>query len=175
MRSFNEVEMRIREFSPELDSDVVRTCICELQDFGRAQDARMPPGRQISSRYLADLQEKCAMWKGAIFVAESGGQVVGFISVLAAVPVAEPLDGVTEEARVVDLYVADSARGLGLGKMLMTRAVSFVASHSARWLRVSVFAQNTSALEMYKKFGFSELELSLELDLKSQRLAQETP
>ena len=58
-----------------------------------------------------------------MLVAADDGAVAGYLCVLSRVPSDEPADGVAEEARVVDLFVVEAARGRGIARSLLDAAV----------------------------------------------------
>jgi ribosomal protein S18 acetylase RimI-like enzyme len=98
-------------------------------------------------------------------VAEQQGEVIGYVCVLSCVPSSEPADGLKEEAQIVDLVVTEKARGYGVGPSLLEAAEEFASAQGAKWLRVQVFAWNSSARSLYDKLGFSEFEVTLEKQL----------
>ena len=78
-----------------------------------------------------------------LLVAETGGEVSGFLAVLEA-----------EDARVIDLIaVASDAQGVGVGAALVT---SFTARHASpgRELRVGTQIANAPSLRLYARHGF---------------------
>lgn len=154
--------MQIREFDERNDYARVTRLFCELQDHARTNDNRVPPGEPIVERYISNLQAKCAAHEGKIFVAESEGEIFGYVCILALVPCAEPADGILNQSEIVDLIVSASARSSGVGRALVNRAESYAVSRGSIWMRVNVFAWNTSAQAMYKRVGFSEYEVTYE-------------
>lgn len=161
---------RVREFDRLIDRIEVERLLIELQDFGRAHDSRMPPGQDICEAYLENLQQQCLQYSGQILVAEINGILSGYVCVLCSAPAADPADGVSIEARVVDLIVAPKARGLGIGRLLLNEAERRAIEAGAKWLRVAVFAWNKAALSMYESMGYSAHEITLERQLVSHAL-----
>jgi ribosomal protein S18 acetylase RimI-like enzyme len=152
----------IRAFDAGSDTAAVEALVQALQDFGRAQDTRLPAGAAMSSAYLASLRAACERHAGRIFVAELDQAVIGYACVLSCMPTVEPADGVAEEARVVDLFVSEAARGRGVGQRLLAAAEAHAVAQGARWLRVAVFAWNDKALSLYDGLGFSRHEVVME-------------
>ena len=101
----------IREFDPLRDHDAVRSCAVELQDFERELDPRMPPGEQITDRYLDLMFRRCAEFDGVVLVEEADGVVTGFVSVWTRYRSSEPDDDPAEHGYVSDLVVAARHRG----------------------------------------------------------------
>jgi phosphinothricin acetyltransferase len=88
------------------------------------------------------------------FVAETNGEVVGWI---ALVPVSSRCcyAGVAE----VSAYVAEDARGQGVGSVLLERIVES-SEHAGIWtLETGVFPENEPSLALLKRFGFREVGL----------------
>lgn len=157
--------MIVREFDGNSDFDGIRACLIELQDFERRIDPRRPAGDEIASACISDALSECAEWRGTIFVAEEGGEIAGYTTVLAKVRSGELDDGDFEYAYVADLVVRERHRDRGIGRKLMAKAEAYARGEGARWLRVSVLAENESARRLYMTSGFSELHVELEKEL----------
>ncbi len=54
---------------------------------------------------------------------------------------------------VQDIFVSDSARGLGLGRRLLAEAAALSAARGGSYLRLSVEADNETALAFYARVG----------------------
>ena len=70
------------------DAVAVRRLIAELQDSLSPLDESLPRGAQMASAYYAQTMERCREQAGTIFVADAGGEVVGFVVVLTRGPFA---------------------------------------------------------------------------------------
>jgi arsenate reductase len=83
------------------------------------------------------------------FVAELGGQVAGWI---AAVTVSSPCvyTGVIEHS----VYVADHARGHGIGRILLQRLITASEAAGIWTLQAEVFPKNTASLALHHRAGF---------------------
>jgi ribosomal protein S18 acetylase RimI-like enzyme len=55
---------------------------------------------------------------------------------------------------IANLIVAPEAEGRGAGRLLLEKAEDWVRARGFRWLTLSVFAQNTRAREVYRRFGY---------------------
>ena len=91
-------------------------------------------------------------------LAREGGAVLG-------AALASPVFSTTCGAAgvyVSDLWVADTARGTGLGRTLL-RAVADFAVHrwQARFMKLTVYEENTSARAFYDRLGFDMAERDL--------------
>ena len=58
--------------------------------------------------------------------------------------------------RIEAVGVTSKYRGLGIGKKLVEKAISFAEDEDYDRLNLDVYLINTSALELYRKYGFME-------------------
>ncbi len=86
------------------------------------------------------------------FVAVEGGEVVGWIA-LAPVSERRCYAGVAE----VSAYVAEGARGRGVGAALLEALVPSTERAGIWTLETGVFPENESSLALLKRFGFREV------------------
>lgn len=156
--------MEIRRFGPE-DAVAVTRCIAELQDYERGIDDRVLPGEAVEGWYLDHLLKACGEQDGAIFVAEEGGQVVGFAAVQSRVPNEDSDERAYNFALISDLGVNESHRGAGIGRALIASCEAFARNRRARWLRIAVLGQNTGARGLYERCGFEDRQVLLEKPL----------
>lgn len=56
---------------------------------------------------------------------------------------------------VQDLYVAEEARGLGIGRRLMAEVARWASTHGATHVRLSVDRDNVSGQSFYERIGMS--------------------
>jgi ribosomal protein S18 acetylase RimI-like enzyme len=150
----------IREYEPDRDHRGLHECVVQLQEFERALEPLLPPGEEIAEPYLGFLLSRCAEADGRIFVAEIGGKVAGFVSVLARVQ-SQEVDDPAEYAYISDVLVLPNHRGKGVGRRLLEHAEGFARKSGARILRVSVLARNRDGYDLYRRLGFSDYQLQL--------------
>lgn len=86
---------------------------------------------------------------GHRFVAERDGGVVGWIA-LAPVSGRECYAGVAE----ISVYVAEEARGTGVGSALLAAVVESAERDGLWTLQTSVFPENEPSLALLRRFGF---------------------
>jgi L-amino acid N-acyltransferase YncA len=86
---------------------------------------------------------------GHRFVAERGGRVIGWIA-LAPVSTRRCYAGVAE----VSVYVAEDARGEGVGSELLATAIASSERDGIWTLQTSVFPENAASLALLRRFGF---------------------
>jgi ribosomal protein S18 acetylase RimI-like enzyme len=152
--------------SPELSAATVRLLrtrdlpalerlVAELQDYERRLDDRILPGSAIAAGYTRAMMATCASQTGVIFVAEVGGEVVGFATVRARVPSEELDEPPGSYALLSDLAVAEGHRGVGIGRALVDAAEAHARHYGAAELRVAVLARNSVARALYGAAGFN--------------------
>ncbi|MGI9287457.1 MAG: GNAT family N-acetyltransferase [Pseudomonadales bacterium] len=163
--------MRIRVAKIDADFGQIRERLIELQDYERQIDARMPSGETIADSYFSEMLKNCKAHLGQILVAEVDDLIVGYVTVLAKTSSGEIDDGDIEYGLIYDLVVKDKWRGNALGRKLIEASETFAKTNGARWLRLSVLAQNRSARALYSSIGFSELYVDYEKDLREPKYA----
>jgi ribosomal protein S18 acetylase RimI-like enzyme len=144
------------------DRAALETCFCELQAFEQTLVDNLAEPAAICAQYLDELEAKCAKYAGVCLVAETAGDVVGFVCVLARAlsDEIEQLD--REYAFVTDLVVLEPFRRLGIGSLLLDAAEAYAAGQGATRLRIGVLAANFSAHRLYHKLGYVDKEIILE-------------
>jgi len=157
--------MNIRPYRSDTDGEQLRACVIELQDFERELDPRMPPGEEIVDDYIVAMLFRCRMCDGQVLVADSNGELAGYVTILNRVQSDDLDDGNLEFGLIADLLVRKDYRGQGLGKDLMAAAESFAKEHGVRWLRISVMSENSAARSLYASSGFAEIYAELEKEL----------
>lgn len=159
----------VRPYDPRRDRESLVACVAALQDFERALEPSLPPGSRIARRYVEAMLQRCAAYRGRVFVAELDGRVGGFVCVLARVPETAPDAWTRPHAAVGELYVDDGLRGCGLGRALLEEAERHAREHDAERLRVQVLAANEPARRLYEDFGFRDRLVELEKPLGPRR------
>lgn len=73
-----------------------------------------------------------------------------------------PTEGLPDGcAELVKFYVDDSARGLGVGKILMQRSIDFAKQAAYHRLYLESFPGFTTAIAMYRRSGFKNIAHAL--------------
>ena len=82
-------------------------------------------------------------------MADMDGQVVGFASL-------SPVSGrcVYGGVREVTIYVAESARGRGVGGQLLSRLVAATEEHGIWTLQAGIFPENAASIRIFERAGF---------------------
>jgi len=144
----------VRSYDAGLDGDALRALVVDHQDFHRALEA-WPEGKAIVDVYVAFLETECARHDGRILVAALGGEVIGFICVVASTRNDSP-DDPAPFAWVHDVFVRPDRRGQGVGRSLLAAAETFARGQGAQTLRLGELDRNARARALYRVLGFRD-------------------
>lgn len=95
------------------------------------------------------VDEDAALAPDGIFVAESGGELVGAITTRS--------DRDTGRGRIVNLAVDPRFRGCGLGRALIGRALDHFRALGLEYAVIETMAQNAIGQRLYPACGFQEV------------------
>ena len=155
MTGASDAPATIRPYDASRDREALSACVIEQQDFHRSLESFWPEGRAIVDRYVKYLEDQSAAYDGCILLAEDGGDIVGFMSVVASTQADSPDDPATF-AWIHDVFVKATHRRRGLARRLMAEAESFARAHGARQLRLGVLSSNASARALYQDLGYRD-------------------
>ena len=98
-----------------------------------------------------------ATWDGnhlpfARLVARANNRVIGW-SALSPVSTRRVYRGVAE----VSVYVAESGRGAGVGRLLLEALIKEAEEHGIWTLQAGIFPENTASIALHKGCGFREV------------------
>lgn len=128
----------------ERDGAVLHGLVLRLADATR-------PGKGVTSA-PGDFARHAARFEALI--AEQGGNPIGFCLYFPSFSSWRGEPGVY----VQDLYVAEAARGTGLGRRLLAETAHRMRGQGARYLRLSVSSHNAAAREFYHASGLAHAE-----------------
>ena len=101
----------------------------------------------IATEPPVDVEARAASWTiDGTIVAVAGPELIGLLNV-------EPSRHGFGE---IGMAVARKWRGRGVGSALLGAAIEWAHGHALHKLSLGVFAHNTAAIELYRKFGFVE-------------------
>ena len=159
MSEQGNLKIEIIDFSDDL-KDPIRLLNYEwLQKYFRIEE-----GDIIS---LSNPKEQIIDKGGCIFYAKSGTQIVGTASLL------KKSDGVFEIGKMA---VTRTAQGSGIGTILLEHCLEMAKQKSIKKLVLYSNTKLTSAIHLYRKYGFIEVELEKGLyeraNIKMEKLLQ---
>lgn len=143
----------------------LRNCVILLQDYEINFDNGKKTGKEIVDDYLKELKTNLQKNHGAIFVAKTNHDIIGFISGWVE---KESSDQKQPLFYISDLFVVETYRGRGIGKSLFSSMEQYIQSLKIRNLRVGVLDNNHRAKRFYKNVGFHSYELVLRKTLREK-------
>lgn len=129
----------IQRLTPEHWLGVARIYADGIATGNATFETEVPGWEQWNAAHLAEHR----------FVALRDGEVVGFV---AAAPVSDRCvyGGVVENS----VYVAESARGSGIGRLLLERLVSSTEDAGIWTIQSGIFPENAASLRLHERAGF---------------------
>jgi len=100
-------------------------------------------------RKARHLEEDIAANSAGAFVAESDGQIVGYVTTV--------LDRSAGKARIPNLAVTARARGHGLGRKLIQHALDYLRREGIAYAMIETMAGNEAGEYLYPSCGFVEI------------------
>ena len=153
--------VRIDPFEPA-DVRTIATFVEAIQDHERADKRDLKPAADINPGYVETILHNVAERRGAILMARTDAETVGFIC---AWKQQDDDSLLREEARaggyISDLFVVERWRGLGIGRLLLEAIEAEIAARGCRRMRVCCKANNAIALRTYERAGFRPYEVNL--------------
>ena len=135
------MEIEIVEYSPALKEDFVKLNVEWLEKYFEVE----AHDREQLENPETEIMDK----GGKIFFAKAGDRVVGTASLI-------PDNGELELAKMA---VTETSKGLGIGNLLMEKAVSEAkAMHYGKLILLSNRSL-TPAISLYRKYGFTEVPM----------------
>ena len=116
--------------------------------------ATVPGAEQVMRRFLSDL---ASSGHSFLFVAESGGRVVGFIS--GELREGSPTFRQKTWASVDDVFVEPDSRNLGIGRALLEGVEAWAKERRADGVSLQVAAANERGRKFYEELGFREVSV----------------
>lgn len=116
--------------------------------------ATAPGAERVMRRFLADLTASSHTF---LFVAESGGQTVAFIS--GELREGSPTFRQRTWASVDDVFVEPDSRNLGIGRALIQSVEAWAKERGANGISLQVAAANRRGRKFYEELGFREVSV----------------
>ena len=104
---------------------------------------------ELANKYIA---ERINNNESVIFFAESDGKYLGFVQMYPSFCSVEAVSIFI----LYDLYVDDSARGLGVGTLLMEKAKEYAKTEGASRIDLMTAFSNKAGQHLYEKLGYEK-------------------
>jgi ribosomal protein S18 acetylase RimI-like enzyme len=125
-------------------------------------------GAVVAERYFDDIEPAIRQSAGCIFLAEAGGEAVGFIGCLLGAPDDMQIKPEWQPyGYICDLYVAEAHRRSGIARRLIEAAERHLAAQGATRITVVALAANAPARATYRGLGYDDYEVTFEKVLAS--------
>ena len=106
-------------------------------------------GMNWTSRKKKHIEEDIAANEEGIFVAEEGGEAVGYITTR--------VNAHTRIGWIPNLSVLPDFQKRGIGRMLLDAAVDYLRRRGMLYARIETLEQNRTGSHFYPKYGFREI------------------
>ncbi len=106
-------------------------------------------GLDWAQRKLRHIDADCDANPEGVFVAEEGGQVVGYITTR--------LDEVTKIGWIPNIAIRAAHKGRGLGHALLERALDYLRESGMVMAKIETLDQNPVGQHLFPKLGFVEV------------------
>jgi putative acetyltransferase len=141
-----ENNISIRQIAFRDNGHVAAIVRSSLAEFGANK-----PGTVFFDDTTDHLYEVFQKHGSIYFVAEQGGQILGGAGIY-------PSPGLPEHTcELVKMYLTSSARGKGLGKLLIDKSLEFAGDFGYRQVYIETMPELRKAVSIYEKFGFEYL------------------
>ena len=134
----------VREAVGTADLEAVRRLV-----LAHAAERSTAPGVEDVRADAARLPGPYVGPRGAIWVAELEGRIVGCVALL-------PMTGAVGEVK--RMFVEPSARGTGAGRALLQRLVASARERGYRQLRLGTLREMAAAQALYRSLGFVPIQ-----------------
>ena len=146
-------EITIRPYRPADLDDLRRLTVEAFSGVTLEQNVEdalgVLAGRDWRWRKARHIDEDVAVHPAGVFVAESGGRVVGYVSTR--------VDREAGKGRIPNLAVAAGLRGHGLGRRLIEHALDYFRAEGLEYAMIETMAQNAVGDHLYRACGFAEV------------------
>mgnify|MGYP000220454452 CR=1 FL=1 len=143
----NDIKIRlITDADNSAIAEIIRTNLKKF-NLDIPGTAYFDPELNCLSKYYSALPKK-----RAYFITEGDDkQIIGGVGIAEF----EKIDCCAE---IQKLYLADAAKGKGLGRMLMQTAENFAKERNYKKLYLETHSDLTAAIRLYERLGFKEIE-----------------
>ncbi len=119
------------------------------------------PGFKVTQGFLRsftrELRQADRRRDEALFVLEREERVCGFLWLSLIQSMTDPVVGF-----IKNVYLVESERGKGLGKLLLQRADEWFLDHGVRKAQLTASTVNETAIKLYEKMGYETIRVRME-------------
>jgi len=149
--------LQIRAYKPRRDREAVRNLLRELLSSEKEKESEWPAPDEIFELYYNRMMKLCRKHAGKIFIADEGGEVAGFVTVLGNVLPSYPDEYPLQYAKITELVVNRSYQNRGIGRRLIAAAESYARQRGVSSIRLEASGANSEGRRFYTREGYREL------------------
>jgi GNAT superfamily N-acetyltransferase len=153
--------MNIRDIRLPDDKAAALSFIMGSQRFEHVVEPNRRLDPAVAEEHFAVLMERVAKDTGRMFVAEEDGSAIGWGVFIVAQHPAFVVAAERTFGYIDELYVAEDARGRGVGQALIAACEGEARRRSLGQIMLGVLDGNTRAREIYARAGFAPYALEL--------------
>lgn len=150
------------------DGDELKLRLAEARDAEAVAELAAQLGYERTAgqvrEWLEKLDARGSNGSQAVFVAELGGEVVGWVDVSLEHRLQSETFGF-----IGGLVVRDGLRGAGIGRRLCERAEQWSAEQGAKKIRVTSRSTREGAHRFYLRDGYQQVKVSMVFEKKLER------
>ena len=135
----------------ESDYPIIKAMYAKLNEFFYSQGYRLPHPDDVSQAWLETFQRMIGRFSN-VFVAEVGGNVVGFM--LCRVKRVPTYMGGVMVGELSDMWIEAEARRLGIGDKLSRLALDWLRTQGVHSVEIQVLRDNEASWKLYDRMGF---------------------
>jgi ribosomal protein S18 acetylase RimI-like enzyme len=147
------MNIRLRSYQPSDLGELKRITVEAFDGIALDQMVQAKigalPGPDWRWRKARHVDDDVAATPAGIFVAESDGRILGYISTR--------LDRETNKGRIPNLALVPEARGHGLGRRLIEHALEYFRREGMTFAMIETMAANEVGNHLYPACGFVEV------------------
>jgi diamine N-acetyltransferase len=147
--------IRIRRYRPD-DREALRGLVLELHETLRPLNIDLAPGETILDAYFEHLLRTQDATHGALFVAEQGARLVGYVCLFGRVPPPDPDEIDQAHSYIADLYVQPDFRRQHVGERLLKEAEEHARRLGVHKIELEVLGDNREAIRFYRTHGYTD-------------------
>ena len=139
-------DVLLRKIQPEDNPSIAKIIRAALTEFGANK-----PGTVYYDETTDHLYELFQQRGAQYFIVEQGGEMLGGGGIY-------PSEGLpTETCELVKMYLSNSARGKGIGKLLIHKCMAVAKEEGYTAMYIETMPELKPAVGMYEKQGFQYL------------------
>jgi len=143
------------------DKPEILAFIDGMQRFEHAIETDRRIDAAVAEEFFTDIFARLAEKTGVAFIAEEGGEKLGWAAAYREQNDVYVRADEREFAHISELYVVEAARGKGVGRALLAACEEWARSLPVTVLMISVLEGNKRAATIYRKAGFATYYVSL--------------